>query len=961
MQPSINEDINRMFELSQVQFSPPSSILHLKVINNHLFILLKSCQILKINLLQPDLIDDLDLQLPDISNESRLFIDNNLQHLLFVDNTIIHYFNQQSNKSKLLPKISKLNVNYIHFISNLNNTFGNLLVGSNDGELYQCVLNPNVNNELFRKHSEEKYIKKLYNFHSKILNISTYINEDKKSISAIIITENNLNFFTGNIQKFDNDLISFENIINNSNSTVYNHDFSEGISKSSFQFSLSTIKNNLIPKSISWINDNDNHNRRLNNLTIYNNNLNSINVDYLKVNNILLSDHHCFIFYENGIKAIRTLDGKEVWNETLPSDIIGIEKDEIYKTYWLYSNQSIFELNIKDEDADLWLVYLNKNDFENALTYCKNNDNQDIILTKQANHYFKNEKYIQSAQIYSKVKNQSFESIVLKFIDKNERDGLRYYLISKLDKLKKNEYSQRLMLCSWIFEIYLDKLNELDDLISSEYYNNENDLSNFRIEFEMIKEDIKNFISNYKNNLNKFIVYDSLKTNGRYELLIYYAKLIEDNEIIIENLIYEEKYKDALTILAKENDLTFYYKYSKTLIKHLTKETFEIFKRVQGLDLLKLLPCLIQLEDMNKESRLIGINYLKWRIDNEFIDKAIIHNLYISLLSKDKEMENELMDYLNNLNEVKFDLDFGLRLFYKRQLFKCCIQVYSIMGLLDCSVDLAIEIGDLELAKIYADKVNNDDRILKKKLWLKIAKVIVKDQKDIKMAMKFLEGSDVLQVEDILPFFPSFAIVDDFKDEICNALDRYSNKINQLKIEMNDSINSSERLKEDINNLNKNKFMIVAPDEKCALSGRPIIGNEFYVFPTQRVYRIDSIIENIKENGPVESFNRILELQMLITNAMNNSNSSNNGNNRFSNGYIFSTENFTNFNKLFNKSLSNNSNSNNKILNGNELNNYREELDEILSKYDPLIYNSINNLDKSFINDNDNDNDKWLI
>ena len=165
----------------------------------------------------------------------------------------------------------------------------------------------------------------------------------------------------------------------------------------------------------------------------------------MKVNNILLSDHHCFIFYENGIKAIRTLDGKEVWNETLPNDIIGIEKDEIYKTYWLYSNQSIFELNIKDEDADLWLVYLNKNDFENALTYCKNNDNQDIILTKQANHYFKNEKYIQSAQIYSKVKNQSFESIVLKFIDKNERDGLRYYLISKLDKLKKNANRMKIL------------------------------------------------------------------------------------------------------------------------------------------------------------------------------------------------------------------------------------------------------------------------------------------------------------------------------------------------------------------------------------------------------------------------------------------------------------------------------------------------------------------------------------
>jgi hypothetical protein len=53
------------------------------------------------------------------------------------------------------------------------------------------------------------------------------------------------------------------------------------------------------------------------------------------------------------------------------------------------------------------------------------------------------------------------------------------------------------------------------------------------------------------------------------------------------------------------------------------------------------------------------------------------------------------------------------------------------MGLYESSVDLALEKGDLELARINADAPEDDD-MLRKKLWLKIAKYVVQEQKDIK-------------------------------------------------------------------------------------------------------------------------------------------------------------------------------------------------------------------------------------
>lgn len=47
------------------------------------------------------------------------------------------------------------------------------------------------------------------------------------------------------------------------------------------------------------------------------------------------------------------------------------------------------------------------------------------------------------------------------------------------------------------------------------------------------------------------------------------------------------------------------------------------------------------------------------------------------------------------------------------------------------SVELALEMGELELAKINADQPE-DDEVLRKKLWLMIAKYVVQDKKDIK-------------------------------------------------------------------------------------------------------------------------------------------------------------------------------------------------------------------------------------
>jgi hypothetical protein len=45
--------------------------------------------------------------------------------------------------------------------------------------------------------------------------------------------------------------------------------------------------------------------------------------------------------------------------------------DPVRKTYWVYTDQSLFELNVGNEDRDVWKINLLKENFDVALRYAK--------------------------------------------------------------------------------------------------------------------------------------------------------------------------------------------------------------------------------------------------------------------------------------------------------------------------------------------------------------------------------------------------------------------------------------------------------------------------------------------------------------------------------------------------------------------------------------------------------------
>lgn len=57
------------------------------------------------------------------------------------------------------------------------------------------------------------------------------------------------------------------------------------------------------------------------------------------------------------------------------------------------------------------------------------------------------------------------------------------------------------------------------------------------------------------------------------------------------------------------------------------------------------------------------------------------------------------------------------------------------------------------------------------------------------------ESGGVIKIEDVLPLFPDFVKIDNFKEAICQSLEDYNKQIDQLKTEMEDATRIADALR----------------------------------------------------------------------------------------------------------------------------------------------------------------------
>lgn len=97
-------------------------------------------------------------------------------------------------------------------------------------------------------------------------------------------------------------------------------------------------------------------------------------------------------------------------------------------------------------------------------------------------------------------------------------------------------------------------------------------------------------------------------------------------------------------------------------------------------------------------------------------------------------------------------------------------------------------------------------------------------------AIALLKECALLKIDDLLPWFPDFVVIDRFKDKIVESLEDYNARIDELKEEMDHYTSSAEQVRVEIRGL-KTRHGELRGDQVCELCDQAILSRVFYLFP----------------------------------------------------------------------------------------------------------------------------------
>ncbi|KAH9744303.1 vacuolar sorting protein 18 [Citrus sinensis] len=611
----------------------------------------------------------------------------------------------------------------------------------------------------------------------------------------------------------------------------------------------------------------------------------------VKPGSMAVSEYHFLLLMGNKVKVVNRISEQIIeelqfdqTSDSISRGIIGLCSDATAGVFYAYDQNSIFQVSVNDEGRDMWKVYLDMKEYAAALANCRDPLQRDQCISLKLMEGVLQINYI-----------LSFEEITLKFISVSEQDALRTFLLRKLDNLAKDDKCQITMISTWATELYLDKINRL-------LLEDDTALENRSSEYQSIMREFRAFLSDCKDVLDEATTMKLLESYGRVEELVFFASLKEQHEIVVHHYIQQGEAKKALQMLRKPAvpidlqlaDLsclsetiilektitdglpTLQYKFAPDLIMLDAYETVESWMTTNNLNPRKLIPAMMRYssEPHAKNETHEVIKYLEFCVHRLHNEDPGVHNLLLSLYAK-QEDDSALLRFLQckfgkgreNGPEFFYDPKYALRLCLKEKRMRACVHIYGMMSMHEEAVALALQV-DPELAMAEADKVE-DDEDLRKKLWLMVAKHVIEQEKgtkreNIRKAIAFLKETDgLLKIEDILPFFPDFALIDDFKEAICSSLDDYNKQIEQLKQEMNDATHGADNIRNDISALAQ-RYAVIDRDEDCGVCRRKILvaGRDyrmargyasvgpmapFYVFPCGHAFHAQCLIAHVTQ------------------------------------------------------------------------------------------------------------------
>ena len=912
-------------ERVQLQFSISSEFVAARVANNVLILALSTGRILRIDLDSPSDIDGqaapmsaphsvtdscLDIDLPkkpaEVGLIRCLFLDPSASHLIICTTSGENYYlHTQSRTPKSLSRLKGVGIESIGWNPALPTaSTREILVGAADGNVYEDYIEPS--NEFYR--SQEKYLKVVYKTPEGSIS-GLWIDEilGRMEVRRVIIaTPSRIWHFVGRVGRHGSEGSGsiYTRLFETETPTL--HEVGRGGKSSPSALVVSPdspdpdfLNNEEGKRYYAWLNDQGVMHGKLR-TAIGSGNLGNSVFNKSKtvsrsqipasegssgrkkptrdpITAIALSQWHLLCLVEGRIVALRRLDEQLVYDQVVlepGEDAVALLADQKKNTFWLFTTRDIFEIVVTDEDRDVWKIFLKNQQFSLASQYARTPKQRDAVAVASGDYLIGKGQYLEAARVYGK-SSRPFEQVALTFIDHGQQDALRKYLLTKIATYKKTSIMQRTMIASWLVEIYMSKLNSLDDTITTKAQLTENSsTADTKDELDAIRHDFQDLVTKYKVDLDKQTTYDIISSHGREQELLCYATTIDDYNYVLSYWVQRERWQEALDVLKKQTDPAIFYRYSNVLMVHAPAELVEILTRHDELDPVKLIPALLNYSDKASSIPIAqnqAVRYLNYCMNTLHTTNPAIHNTLLSIYaSHPSPSENALLGYLSThalSTPPPYDADFAFRLCIQHKRVQSAVNIYSSMGEYASAVNLALKHNEIDLASLVADRPSDSDPALRKKLWLEVAKKVISQQGtgSIKTAIDFMKRCDLLRIEDLIPFFPDFVVIDDFKDEICAALESYSRSIAALDAEMDASAATAEHIKADIKQLDR-RYALVEPGERCRVCELPLLSRQFFVFPScQHGFHSDCLGRRVVDGSGITVQKKIKELQASIS------------------------------------------------------------------------------------------------
>ena len=532
----------------------------------------------------------------------------------------------------------------------------------------------------------------------------------------------------------------------------------------------------------------------------------------------------------------------DLLSTTKITDFKGFCHDPLQNTYWVYTNRQLFEVVAVNETKGLWRKFVQIHEFQKATELATTIEDKDEILYNQGKYLLEQHHGLEAANCFSKMGRFDLDEITLLFMHFKD-NALKDFLLRSIPRIP-NKVSKVLVL-HWALHLGLEELN-ISKLKKIKFSN----------------AFCKSLLSDHKYLLHSKSVYQLLSSHDESELLLHFATLISDFDFLIKFHIYKQDFKLALETLQYQNDAQLIYNNISLLLQRVPKETIQLLLNHPKIAPTMVIPAFVKHLSLQNGDLDAILQYLESIIKTN--KEQSVHNFLISLYCQYCNENDKIMPYL--LGNRRFcDVDYALRQTEKFNHHLSTLTLFSELELHDEAVQLALRLDDLELSKLAMSKVS--DSTEQHRLWLKIAKYVVEKHGNLSAVMALLKESP-LDIQDIIQWFPDFDEISEFKQEICNSLDKHQKAILQVKSNIEKWQNISQGLQREKIELRK-RYVAITRQEKCLLCKLGLIqnGDYFTIYSCKHGFHFNCMLDYVSEILPSRQEQELKNLREMMEKA----------------------------------------------------------------------------------------------